>query len=118
MAKFFTDRGDAETAALFRPSSMEAVRSIGGDTLTLVSEVPLFVLPGVGLQIEPKDPKAEEWRARIEQWRIQVGDDEAAAHVREDVADSDMQPVAIREQMHMQWAMIRAGVEQIAAASE
>ncbi|MCB1036733.1 MAG: peptidase, partial [Acidobacteria bacterium] len=39
MAAFFIARGDAETAALFRPSSMELVRSLGGDPLTLVSEM-------------------------------------------------------------------------------
>ena len=38
MRRHFLDRGDPETAALFRPSSMEHVRSLGGDPLTFVSE--------------------------------------------------------------------------------
>jgi hypothetical protein len=45
MRAWFERRGDAETARRFRPSSMEYVRSLGGDPLTLVSEMPLFLLP-------------------------------------------------------------------------
>ncbi len=47
MIQHFEELGDSETAALFRPSSMEWVRGRGGDPLTLVSEMPLFVLPAV-----------------------------------------------------------------------
>jgi hypothetical protein len=45
MAAYFEGAGDPATARLFRPSSMEFVRSLGGDPLTLVSEMPLFLLP-------------------------------------------------------------------------
>ena len=45
MVAHFQALGDLETAALFRPSSMEWVRSLGGDPLTLVSEMPLFTAP-------------------------------------------------------------------------
>jgi hypothetical protein len=44
MIDHFEARGDRATAALFRPSSMEWARSRGGDPLTLVSEMPLFLL--------------------------------------------------------------------------
>ena len=54
MAAYFEDRADDDTAAKFRPSSMETIRSFGGDPLTLVSEVPLFVLPGVGAFAEQR----------------------------------------------------------------
>ncbi|MCP4655996.1 MAG: peptidase [bacterium] len=45
MAAHFEARDEEGTAKLFRPSSMEFVRSLGGDPLTLVSEMPLFLLP-------------------------------------------------------------------------
>ncbi|MEL7059045.1 MAG: M14 family zinc carboxypeptidase, partial [Acidobacteriota bacterium] len=45
MREHFLTAGDPATAALFRPSSMELARSLGGDPLTLVSEMPLFLLP-------------------------------------------------------------------------
>ncbi|MBX3728567.1 MAG: peptidase M14 [Candidatus Sumerlaeia bacterium] len=44
MRDFFLAKGDAVTAAHFRPSSMEFVAALGGDPLCLVSEIPHFVL--------------------------------------------------------------------------
>ena len=49
MTAHFEAAGDPETAALFRPSSMEMVRALGGDPFTFVSEMPLFLLPEGGL---------------------------------------------------------------------
>lgn len=44
MRAYFAERGDDEMAARFRDSSMEFVRSLGGDPLCLVTEIPLFVV--------------------------------------------------------------------------
>lgn len=47
MVAYFEERGDLETAAKFRPSSMEYVRSLGGDPFTLVfRDAPLPAPPG------------------------------------------------------------------------
>lgn len=43
MRAFFEERGDPKTAATFHLNSMEFVRSLGGDPLCLVTEIPLFV---------------------------------------------------------------------------
>lgn len=45
MRAHFEAMGDLATAALFRPSSMEFARSLGGDPFTFVTEVPVFLLP-------------------------------------------------------------------------
>ncbi len=45
MRDHFLALNDHEMASRFRPSSMELVRSLGGDPLTLVSEMPLFLVP-------------------------------------------------------------------------
>ncbi len=42
MRAHFLRQGDAQTASRFHPSSMEYVRSLGGDPLVMVSELPLF----------------------------------------------------------------------------
>ncbi|MDE2795502.1 MAG: M14 family zinc carboxypeptidase [Gemmatimonadota bacterium] len=68
MRRHFLDLGDPDTAARFRPSSMEAVRALGGDPLTLVTEMPLFITPGVGDELGPPDPVLERWRERVAQW--------------------------------------------------
>lgn len=79
MRRHFLDLGDPDTAARFRPSSMEAVRALGGDPLTLVTEMPLFITPGVGDELGPPDPVLERWRERVAQWegrlRGVVGED-------------------------------------------
>lgn len=43
MRAHFKALGDRETAEKFHDSSMEFVRSLGGDPLCLVTELPLFV---------------------------------------------------------------------------
>ena len=45
MRSHFLARGDPKTASHFHQSSMEFVRSLGGDPLCLVTELPLFVVP-------------------------------------------------------------------------
>lgn len=49
MKEHFLAQNDGETAAKFRPSSMEFVQSLGGDPICVVSELPLFLL---GVQSE------------------------------------------------------------------
>ena len=107
MTAHFRALGDGQTAALFRPSSMEYVRSLGGDTLTLVSEMPLFITPGVGEHPGPPDPAAEEWKARLGAWAM-----------REDLSRAEMEgaglrPMPVRDQMELQWAFLRAGLEAV-----
>ena len=114
MAKHFIDRGDADTAQLFRPSSMETIRSLGGDALTLVSEMPLFIVPGVGERIEPADTAADEWRERIIQWKLHLG---RGANIEDEVSRSGLEPMPIRDQMRLQWAMILAGLDQVGSKS-
>jgi hypothetical protein len=66
MRRFFEERGEPGTAALFRPTSMEHVRSLGGDPLTLVSEMPLFLRSlEEGETGRPDDPRFRAWRERL-----------------------------------------------------
>jgi len=64
MREHFLAAGDPATAARFRPSSMETIRALGGDPLTLVSEVPLFL--GAARDADPTDlrsvPVADQMR--------------------------------------------------------
>ena len=62
MRDHFLALDDPDTAALFRPSSMETVRNFGGDPLSLVSEMPLFLEPDL-------DPMPIEHQQRL-QWRF------------------------------------------------
>jgi len=55
MRTWFRSRGDEPSALLFRDSSMEFVRSLGGDPLSVVTELPLFLVEGAR---EPETPTA------------------------------------------------------------
>jgi len=110
MARFFVERNEPEMAVKFRPSSMETIRAMGGDALTLVTEIPLFILPGVGVKIEPNDPFAEKWRERIEDWRAQLAAGKSNTVARE-IDASGIRAVPITGQMRLQWETIRAGID-------
>jgi hypothetical protein len=115
MREHFLELGDEQTAALFRPSSMETIRSFGGDPLTLVSEMPLFMTPGVGEDLGPPDPVALEWKERIAEWTSQLTDetrDELGVAARAE--EFGLQPMPVRDQMDLQLTFIAAGLEQVA----
>jgi len=104
MAEYFLERGDPATAGLFRPSSMEFVRALGGDPLTLVSEVPLFLLPGGLAALPDAGPPAaiQALRAR------------AAALAPEALAaagaELGLAPMPLEDQMRLQLAFLNAAL--------
>lgn len=113
MQQYFRERGDDATAALFQPSSMETIRSFGPDPLTLVSEMPLFITPGVGEALGPPDPRAEEWKARIETWRHALAMGADLDGVRKEAAGAGLASMPVRDQMTLQLTLIAAGLEQV-----
>lgn len=122
MKSFFMGKGEPETARLFRPSSMETIRGLGGDPLTLVSEMPLFLVPGVGEALGPPDPVAEVWRGRLERWRAELAapapaasDADPADRVRTEARRRGLRSMPVRDQMELQWTLIVAGIEQVEA---
>lgn len=58
MRKYFNELEDKLTAKLFHDSSMEFVRKLGGDPLSIVTELPLFLIEKEVEQPEPGLPKA------------------------------------------------------------
>lgn len=65
MRDFFLTQGDAVTAALFRPSSMEFVSAQGGEPLCMVSEVPMFRMAGD--DGHPGGPVGPRFKADLEE---------------------------------------------------
>jgi len=125
MVRYFTERGDEATAALFRPSSMETIRALGGDPLTLVSEMPLFVLPPRPGDAPSGSGEVAEWKGRMADWqrRLLATEEDAAAddteegsEVRKEIAESGLTPMPIRDQMRLQWTFVREGIACVRAA--
>jgi hypothetical protein len=115
MRDHFLGAGDLETAGRFRPSSMEAMRAFGGDPLTLVSEMPLFLTPGVGEEIGPPDPALERWKERIGEWRARLrggGATEVDGYeVRREMNEAGMRAMPVADQMELIRTFLLAGLE-------
>lgn len=114
MTQHFLDQEDEVTARKFRPSSMETIRNLGGDPLTLVTEMPLFLLPKVGEVLGPPDPELERWKGRIEKWKRELRSQESEAErVVEEASRLGLTAMPIQDQMKLQWVLIVAGLEQL-----
>lgn len=102
MTAHFQALGDEATAALFRPSSMELTRSLGGDPLTLVSEMPLFLVP------------AEHYAGRdvvrpptLHQLAVESDPD----RIRARALQLDIRAMPILDQMRLQLEYLQAGLD-------
>ncbi len=116
MAAHFEALGDPVTAGLFRPSSMEFARSLGGDPLTLVSEMPLFLVPGElyrGTRRFPQDlvtpPEIGELRAAA------FGADPDAVGSR--ARELGVEPMPIVDQMRLQLEYLAAALDTVLPSS-
>lgn len=124
MRDHFLALGEKETAARFRPSSMETVRSLGGDCLTVVSEMPLFITPGVGETLGPPDPVREAWLERRARWSLALragrsgpaADTEEASAAEAEIRASELRPMPIDHQMALQWTLVCAAIEEVRRA--
>lgn len=108
MAAHFEGLGDPETARLFRPSSMEHVRALGGDPLTFVSEVPLFLLPDGGEA--PAVGRDAGGRRRFKAWLQDLAAGRSAAEVRRQAERLGIRPMPLRDQMRLQLAFLAEGL--------
>ncbi len=108
MRAHFEAAEDPATAALFRPSSMEYVRGLGGDPLTFVSEMPLFLLPPAE---QADDPRAA-FRAGTEasrerhRWMAEMASRLSPEEARREAAERGIRPMPIRDQMRLQITLI------------
>lgn len=102
MRDYFLQAGVPVTAEKFRPSSMETIRAFGGDPLTLVSEMPLFIIPK-----ELSGPeKMKEWKHKIHEWR-KTENRKSPGWAK----DLNLEPMPVTDQMTLQWTFISAGLD-------
>ena len=103
MRRHFLDQDNPETAALFRPSSMEFVRSLGGDPLTFVSEMPLFLLPPPGVDRDFPDPATgSSGRVACHRWLAELMAGQSADEAASAAARYGIRPMPVRDQARLQ----------------
>jgi hypothetical protein len=105
MRSWFLARSDAATAALFRPSSMEAVRAMGGDPFPMVSEMPLFLRP-----LEPEDTGRPD-DPRFRAWRERLAACQTAGEIHADAARAGVRGMPLRDQMRLQLAFLNEALD-------
>ncbi len=113
MAAHFLARDDPGTAALFRPSSMEYVRGLGGDPLTFVSEMPLFLQPATGGDPRTAFEAGTEARLKLHAWLAAAARRSDPAGFRREAAARGIAAMPIRDQMRLQVALINACLETV-----
>ncbi|HVT18161.1 MAG TPA: M14 family zinc carboxypeptidase [Thermoanaerobaculia bacterium] len=112
MAAHFAALGDAATAALFRPSSMELVRGLGGDPFTLVSEMPLFLRPPAAPGASTADERAERDRLLAELTAAPAAGGDAG--LRAEAESHGIRGMPLRDQMRLQLAFLNESLTAVA----
>ncbi|MEF8864320.1 MAG: M14 family zinc carboxypeptidase [Salinibacter sp.] len=110
MRTYFRAQGDSAMAERFHDSSMEFVASLGGDPLSLVTELPLFLMRGAGddghrpTQYLDLRKRLPDVKARLER-----GEDVEAL-----LAPFDLRPVPLDAAMHLQFRALELGLRAVA----
>lgn len=113
MRAHFQALEDHATAALFRPSSMEYARSLGGDPFTFVTEVPLF------LQVPGQDTLfrdlAARWTHALGKARRDGSWQDVAQSVRSQAGQQGIIPLGPAIQMRLIGAQVTAALDLVEA---
>lgn len=117
MRAFFRAQGDEATARRFHDSSMEFVASLGGDPLSLVTEIPLFLIRGNGERSDSSSHRPDRYLALRERLpeiraRLDRGED-----VDDLLASFDLHPVPLDVAMHLQFRALELGLQAVTPRS-
>ena len=110
MQAHFKALGDEAMASLFRPSSMEFVRSLGGDAFTLVSEMPLFLLPE---QAFPADQPVHVPATK----KLRLAAARGSRELERTVQEEKVRAMPIRDQIFFQLSFLDAALDAISQES-
>ena len=102
---------DFDTANKFHASSMECIRSISPDCLTMVTEMPLFIVGGKSQTLTWPDPVLQSWSAQFNKWRLGLTNNTfSASFVNEEAHKKGVRAMKLRHQMYFQWNYIWEGI--------
>ena len=111
MKDHFRSLGDEDTASLFHSSSMEYMRSISPDPLSLVTEIPLFSLnPSSDRTLIPENYVA--FKALLPQLQQDIA---AGRSIQAVVDKFGVSPVQLHDAMQLQLEAIELGIETVEA---
>lgn len=106
MKKHFEEIENFAMAEKFEQSSMEYVRELFGDVFTCVSEMPLFILPDVGLELGPPDLASVLWKTRISQWELELSLDVPDETINESAKKLGLKAMSLEAQLFYQARLV------------
>lgn len=107
MRTFFEAQGDEDMAARFHDSSMEFARSLGGDPLCLVTELPLFVVDGGGEGPPGVPQRYLDLRERLPEWQLRI---ERGESIAEEAAAFGVRPLPVPAAVRLQRCALEQGL--------
>jgi len=111
MKRYFKNRGDDEMASRFHPSSMESIRSLGDPCLTLVTEMPLFIVRKAHSGLPWPDPTLDHWTKQMNQWKSDLHQGrKKAGQVNTEASELGLTAMPVMDQMDLQWTFIWSGI--------
>ena len=116
MRDHFLALGNEEEAAKFRPSSMELARRLGGDPLTLVSEMPLFLLPEPSsTSTGPQFRVGTDGRRQLLEQLLRLATELPRHEAQAEMTRLGIRAMPIRDQMRLQLAFLEQALNSVAA---
>ena len=113
MRAYFDALGEPDMAARFHDSSMEFVRTLGGDPLCLVTELPLFVMAR-------REPHEAGYPAAYLAFQKRLPELRLRAARNQDLADAEasfsLQPLSLAVAMRLQLSTLALGLEALPEA--
>ncbi len=98
MRQHFLRLGDAATGNLFHDSSMEFVRTLGQDPLSVVTEMPLFLMKKNAALEKPGIPGTYlNFKRELSQWRLR-----RKSPLQELAAAFELRHIDLKTQVHLQ----------------
>ena len=114
MREFFRAANDEDTARLFHASSMESIRALGGDCLTLVTEMPLFLLPNRPETLDAIAADRRKWKQQFNHWKAMLHTGQLTPEdVEQQAGEMGVKPMPVHDQMNLQWTLLAAALEMI-----
>lgn len=109
MRQYFRSKKDERTAGLFHDSSMEYVEKLGGDPLCLVTELPLFVIPGdgSGSGIPARYLAFQQQRPELKS-RVQSGE-----RITRDIETFGIRPLELNKAIRLQLVALSCGLIEV-----
>ena len=108
MRAYFLNQGDQAMAGKFHPSSMESIRSLSGDILTMVSEMPLFTYPKTpSFSLDWPSTDLEQWKQKRIDWKLKLQTGQLSEEeVTEEALKMGLQPMPIKDQQYLQLTLL------------